>query len=269
MITSRGLSFSYPGGRRILSGIDFHIEKGESVALLGANGSGKSTLLGLISTLLPVTEGKLSVAGTIADSEMKRREIRRHIAYVFQNPDACFVSDTVLEDACFTPMNYGYSEKDAKDMALVSLEHYGILDKKDRLIDSLSGGEKERAILASVSALEKDLYIFDEVLTFLDGNARHTMLSLISQLKKDGKTIIFVTHDPDDALYFDRTMLLSDGKIAAFDETEKVLRDVDLLRSSGMRPCKATLIAQNLMKRGISLPFMPLGKEELCSLLGM
>ena len=269
MIVSRGLSFSYPGGRKILSDIDFHIGKGESVALLGANGSGKSTLLGLVSTLLTVTDGSLSVAGIEGKSERRRREIRRHIAYVFQNPDACFLSDTVLEDAVFTPINYGYSDKDAEKMALISLERYGMLDKKDRLIDTLSGGEKERAILSSISALEKDIYIFDEVLTFLDENARNVMLSLIRELQDEGKTIIFVTHSPDDALDFDKTMLLSNGRIVAFDRSEDVLRNTDLLRSAGMRLCKATLVAEDLEKRGIHLPCIPVRKEELCSLLGM
>ena len=269
MIEAEGLSFSYPNGRKVLKNLSFHVEKGSSIALLGANGSGKSTLLKLISTLSPVDKGKLRVAGIDADSERNRREIRRHIAYVFQNPDACFVEDTVLEDAMFTPLSYGMDEEDAKRIALSTLDRYGVLDKKDRSIRSLSGGEKERCILSSISSIPKDIYIFDEVLTFLDEKARETMLSLISSLRAEGKTIIFVTHDTEEALYFESTMLIKDGSILKYGRTEEVLSDMDALDSAGVRRTKSMDVYLALKERGLELASMPLGKEELCSLLKM
>ena len=269
MIEAEGLSFSYPNGRKVLKDMSFHIEKGSSLALLGANGSGKSTLLKLVSTLCPVDKGKLRIAGIDADSERHRREIRRHIAYVFQNPDACFVEDNVLEEAMFTPLSYGMDEEEARRIALSTLESYGVLDKRERTVRSLSGGEKERCILSSISSIPKDIYIFDEVLTFLDEKARETMLSLIYKLRKEGKTIIFVTHDTEEALHFDSIMLIKDGSILKYGRTRDVLADVEALDAAGVRRTKAMDIYLDLKERGVELSSMPLGKEELCSLLKM
>ena len=267
MIEASSVSFSYPNGRKVLKDISFHISEGDSVAILGSNGSGKSTLLKLITSLNHVTDGNLSVAGIDADSERNLREIRRHIAYVFQNPDACFVEDKVLEDAMFTPIAYGVDEVEARDLALKSLDRFGVLDKSNRTIATLSGGEKERCILSSVSSLPKDIYVFDEVLTFLDGKARETLLSIIGKLKEDGKTIIFVTHDTEEALQFDRTMLLSGGRIIRYGETREVLSDIPALEEAGVRRTKAMDIYLSLKERGVELSSMPFGKEELCSLL--
>lgn len=267
MIEATALSFSYENGRKVLDDISFRIEKGDGIALLGENGSGKSTLLKLIAALTPVIDGKLSVAGIPADSEKHRREIRSHIAYVFQNPDACFVEDTVLEDAMFTPLCFGMEERDAKEAALNALDSFGMLDEKDRSIRSLSGGEKERCILSSISSMPKDIYIFDEVLTFLDEKAKAVMLEEIEKLKQEGKTMIFVTHDTEEALHFEKTMLMKDGRIVSFGDTREVLRNVDLLESSGVRRTKAMDIYLTLKERGMELPSIPLGKEELCSLL--
>ena len=267
MIEATALSFSYPNGRKVIDDISFRIEKGESIALLGANGSGKSTLLKLISALTAVSEGKLSVAGISSDSERNRRKIRSHIAYVFQNPDSCFVEDTVLEDAMFTPLCFGMDELAARKTAMKSLEDFGVSAVAERSIRSLSGGEKERCILASISSIPQDIYVFDEVLTFLDEKARSVMLDAIDELGKKGKTIIFVTHDTEEALHFDKTMLMKDGRILDYGKTSEVLCNMDQLEEAGVRRTKAMDIYLLLKERGLELPVIPLGKEELCSLL--
>lgn len=269
LIECRNLFFSYPHSPCILEDVSFSLADSSSLAILGRNGSGKSTLLRIVATLLGFDSGSLFVAGFDAALASSASSIRRRTAYVFQNPDSCFVMDTVREDAAFEPRNYGYSAVQSYAMADRATERYGIEEKRFAEVRTLSGGEKERAVIASASALDAELYLFDESLAFLDENARSTMLSLVAELKGEGKSIVFVTQNSEDALLFDDTLLLSSGHVVATGPSREILRDTSLLCRCGIRPTRASSVALDLQARGMELPFMPVDKEELCLLCRM
>lgn len=262
IIDVKDLCFSYPGRKKILDGISFSVERGASVAVLGSNGSGKSTLLKLLSSLLLPTSGKILVDGFDSSDRKGSSHIRKSTAFVFQNPDACFVRDRVICDAEFTPLSEGYSDEDARAMAMESLERHGLAEMGNRKVNTLSGGEKERAIMASLSSSPKDIYYFDEALTYLDEVSRRELLRSISALRDEGKTVLFVTQSSEDALLFDRTLLLARGKVLAYGKSREILEDTELLKKAGIRLTRASSLALELQGLGVKFKTFPISKED-------
>ena len=148
------LSFGYGSfhqrlGDKVLKDINFCIDEGESVGLIGANGVGKSTMLKLLSGLLDMQEGRIRIAGL----EMKKEnlaQIRAEIGYVFQDSDSQLFMSTVYEDVAFAPRNYGKREETVERLTMRALGQVGMEGKKDRQIYRLSGGEKKLASIATV-----------------------------------------------------------------------------------------------------------------------
>lgn len=234
MIKIEDLRFCYRADRYVLDGVSLSVARGESVGIIGANGVGKSTFLKILTGLLPEYEGQIRIAG-ISLERKNYGEIRRRLGYVFQDSDSQLFMNTVEEDVAFGPMNYGFSGAEVKEAVRAALEKTHIEKLAKRHVYRLSGGEKKLAAIAGILALQQDegVILMDEPSASLDPANRENLIQVIKELKG---TKLLASHDLD-FIYdtCERTVLLSDGKIAYDGATKEILRDRELLEDNGLR----------------------------------
>lgn len=234
MIKIEDLRFCYRADRYVLDSVSLSVARGESVGIIGANGVGKSTFLKILTGLLPEYEGQIRIAG-ISLERKNYGEIRRRLGYVFQDSDSQLFMNTVEEDVAFGPMNYGFSGAEVKEAVRAALEKTHIEKLAKRHVYRLSGGEKKLAAIAGILALQQDegVILMDEPSASLDPANRENLIQVIKELKG---TKLLASHDLD-FIYdtCERTVLLSDGKIAYDGATKEILRDRELLENNGLR----------------------------------
>jgi cobalt transport protein ATP-binding subunit len=225
-IELRDVEFSYPDGRVALRGIDLSVGAGERVALLGPNGSGKTTLALHLNGILRASTGSIAVAGLeLTDTNLP--EIRRRVGLVFQDPNDQLFMPTVAEDVAFGPANLGLRGEDLDKRVASTLVQVDAADLAERPPHHLSGGEKRRASLATVLAMEPDILVFDEPTTGLDPAARRDLLIRLLTLEM---TQLVITHDLSLALEMcPRSVIVNDGVVVADGPTRDLLADPTLL----------------------------------------
>lgn len=227
-----GVRFAYPTGFA-LGGIDLRIEQGEMVAVLGPNGSGKTTLLKLMLGLLHPAEGEVHFEGRVLKG-LSRKELAQAMAMVPQEIALSFTM-TTAEVALLGRTPYlrrfrGPSREDREAVG-AAMAATDVLPFAGRPYDALSGGERQRVILAMALAQEPRLLLLDEPTRHLDLSHQLRILSLIQRFNRArGLTVVSAMHDLNlCALYFDRLVVLSSGRIVADGPPEKVIQQ-DLLR---------------------------------------
>lgn len=218
--------YAYPDGKKALNGINFRINHGEAVGVVGANGAGKSTLLNILLGVVFPSKGEVNV-GDIPLSKKTLPLIRQRIGLVFQDADDQLFMPTVYDDVAFGPRNYKLEEKEVERRVIKALETVGILHLKDRPPYKLSGGEKRAAAIATVLSMEPDILIMDEPTTALDPKSRRRLINL---LKEFSHTRIIATHDMDMVWETcERTIIINEGIIVADGLTKDILSDEKLL----------------------------------------
>ncbi|HUI55532.1 MAG TPA: ABC transporter ATP-binding protein [Bryobacteraceae bacterium] len=190
LIEVRNLRFRYEDGTQALNGVNFRLDPGESVALLGPNGSGKTTFVMHLNGLLS-GEGSIQVCGMSVESR-NLPAIRRKIGLVFQDSESQLFMPTVLEDVAFGPLNLGMSRRQAFDRAAVALERVGMADAASRAPYHLSAGEKRRVAIAGILAMDPEILVLDEPTTSLDPPAQRSLAELLAALPQ---AKILVSHD--------------------------------------------------------------------------
>ncbi len=225
-ISAQELGFTYPDGTAALESISFEIGHGESVAIVGANGAGKSTLLMHLNGILSPTRGSVRV-GDVPVTKETLSNVRKSVGFVFQDPDDQLFMPTVYEDVSFGPMNLGLPQADVDARALDALERVGATALKDRPPYRLSGGEKRAVAIATVLAMCPNALVLDEPSSNLDPRARRRLIELLSTFEH---TKIIATHDLDLALDLcERTIVISQGRVAADGPTRQIFEDEELL----------------------------------------
>jgi cobalt/nickel transport system ATP-binding protein len=220
LIQIRGLSYRYPDGTQALTGVDFHLDRGECVALLGANGSGKTTFVLHLNGLLE-GEGSVEVCGIALDRARADRagldRVRSKVGLVFQDSDEQLFMPTVLEDVAFGPLNLGLDPQAATARARAMLERVGMAEALTKAPYHLSAGEKKRVAIAGVLAMEPDILVLDEPTTFLDPPAQNHLTELLKSLPQ---AKIIVTHDVElagelatRAVFFERGRIAGEGTV--------------------------------------------------------
>jgi cobalt/nickel transport system ATP-binding protein len=190
VVEVRELRYRYPDGTEALRGVDFRLEAGESVALLGANGSGKSTFALHLNGLL-AGEGEVRVCGTEVRGDALP-EVRRKIGLVFQDSDTQLFMPTVLEDVTFGLLNQGVPADQARERARTALGRVGMAESPDKAPHHLSAGQKKRVALAGILVLEPEILVLDEPTTFLDPPGQRALAELLRNLPQ---AKILITHD--------------------------------------------------------------------------
>lgn len=223
--------YVYPNGYEALRGISLRITHGEKVALVGANGAGKSTLLLHTDGLLLPSAGRVVVGG-VTVTPRTLRLVRQSVGIVFQNPDDQLFMPTVEEDVAFGPANMGLTAEEIAERVRTALDAVGAADLARRSPFRLSGGEKKRAAIATVIAMQPSILVMDEPTANLDPRARRQIAELVRGFTH---TTLLATHDMElVAELCPRTIVLSEGRIAADGPTEALFADDLLLESAGL-----------------------------------
>ena len=220
LIEARGLRFRYDDGTEALKGVDFRLEAGESVALLGPNGSGKTTFMLRLNGLLE-GEGRVEVCGLPVESR-NYAAVRRKIGMVFQDSESQLFMPSVLEDVAFGPLNLGLSPADALSRAKKALATVGMEYAAGRAPYHLSAGEKKRVAIAGVLATDPEILALDEPTTFLDPPGQRALAELLAGLPQ---AKVIVTHNIPfavalcrRAVFFERGLIAADGPIGEIVE---------------------------------------------------
>jgi cobalt/nickel transport system ATP-binding protein len=215
-----------------LERVSFALTAGERVALVGPNGAGKTTLFLRLCGVLTGKPGEVTVCGRDPADPKQRKELPARVGVVFQNPDDQLFSATVLEDVAFGPLNMGATADEARATATAALAGVGLSGCEERSPHKLSGGEKRRAALAGVLAMNPAVLLLDEPSMFLDPRGRRELIRTVCDLPG---TLLIATHDLD--LVLDccpRTIVLDGGKLAADGPTADLLANEQLMTTHGL-----------------------------------
>ncbi|MEA1944133.1 MAG: energy-coupling factor transporter ATPase [Euryarchaeota archaeon] len=221
MIELSNVSFSYHE-KPVLRGINLHIRRGEYIGITGANGSGKTTLAKLLNGLLLPHKGCVMVDGRFTSDRESLLAIRRSVGIVFQNPDAQAIGETVEEDIVFGLENIGVPSSEIDCRIDRYLDMLGIKELRYRNISLLSGGQKQLVNLAAIMAMDPECIVFDEALSMMDRYNRKNVLEIISELNRDGTTIVIITHNPDDLVHCHRIVSIAEGRISLQEPAEEI-----------------------------------------------
>ncbi len=224
-IKVENLSFGY-GDHAVLHNVSFEAEKGSFLSVLGPNGVGKSTLFRCMLGLLKPSSGRVMVNGTDV-FQLSAKELAGQIAYIPQTHNPLFnfsVFDMVLMGTTAQTSAFSAPGKAQKLLAENALEFLGISHLKDRFYGSISGGERQLALIARAIAQQAKILVMDEPSSDLDFANRVHVMETVRKLVSEGYSVIQSTHDPDQAyLYSDKILALRDGKVLAFGSPQEVI----------------------------------------------
>mgnify|MGYP000812953996 FL=1 len=277
MIRAEKLVFEYDkrdedgnviGSRRAIDGVDIDIPQGSFVAVLGHNGSGKSTLAKHMNAILVPTDGTMWVDGKDTKDMEKLWEIRQSAGMVFQNPDNQIIGTVVEEDVGFGPENLGVPTKEIWKRVEDSLRTVGMLDRRKDSPNKLSGGQKQRVAIAGVIAMEPKCIVLDEPTAMLDPNGRKEVISAVEKLRREKNvTVILITHYMEEVVDADQVFVMDDGRIVMHGTPREIFSRVDELKKYRMDVPQVTMLADELIHRGVDLPKGILRREELVEAL--
>ncbi|WP_158068813.1 energy-coupling factor ABC transporter ATP-binding protein [Domibacillus epiphyticus] len=227
MIELQNVYSSYPDGTEVLKQINLTIKKGAKIAVLGASGSGKSTLFHHFTGLVRPYKGTVSLNGEVLTYKKKQlQEWRRKIGFVMQNPDMQLFAPTVEEDIMYGPLQLGWTMSEAKNASFEAMEACGILPLRYKPPHALSMGEKKRAAIAGVAAMNPDVFILDEPEAGLDPANVKKLTALINDFHNRGKTVIVSTHHVDFAYeWADQFIILDKGRLIRHDTASIVFSE--------------------------------------------
>jgi cobalt/nickel transport system ATP-binding protein len=206
------LEHIYPDKTKVeLCGIEFTVNKGEKVAVLGPNGGGKTTLIKHMLGMLSPSQGQIRVFGV--DPAKDFDKIRQRMGVVLQSVEEQLIGPTVLEDIIFSPLNYGYSKAASIEMASEIMQSLEITHLKNKIIHYLSGGEKRKVALAGALVLNPELLILDEPFSGLDLRSQRELINLINKISDEKCiSVVISTHDVELVAEFADTMYLISSK---------------------------------------------------------
>ena len=271
----KNLTYTYGGKTPFIndavSDVNFTIESGEIVGIIGHTGSGKSTLVSHLNGLLKPTDGKVLLEEKdIWENPKEIRKIRSKVGLVFQYPEYQLFEETVYADIAFGPKNMGLKGQELENRVKEISEIIGI--KPEYLEKSpfdLSGGEKRRVAIAGVMAMRPKVIIFDEPTAGLDPKGRQDVIEIIRQYRKvTGATVIIISHSMEDMAYLtDKLLVMSGGKLVMFDKTENVFKNGDALREIGLNVPIVTRVFYELKQLGLDVPLDVFTVEKAVNIL--
>lgn len=261
ILSMRGVTHLYnkgmPSESKAIDNIDLDIEQGELVGIIGHTGSGKSTLVQHFNGILKPESGTVTVDGVDIWSDKKAtREARFKVGLCFQYPEYQLFEETVYKDISFGPKNMGLSEKEIKDRVLAAVEYVGL--KRELLENSpfdLSGGEKRRAAIAGVIAMQPKVLILDEPTAGLDPIGRDTILDMIKTYReRTGSTILLVSHSMEDvARIATKVAVMNNARLEMYGTVDEVYSRAEQLREMGLNVPQISKIFENLKNKGYDL----------------
>ena len=258
----KNLSYVYGTGtpfeKTAVNNLSLSIEKGEFIGIMGHTGSGKSTLVQMLNGLMKPTSGQVLLDGEDIWANPKDiRKIRFKVGMVFQYPEYQLFEETVAKDIAFGHTNMGKSGAELEKAVNDAARFTGL---KDELLEKspfdLSGGEKRRAAIAGVIAMNPEVLVLDEPTAGLDPMGRDVLLSQIVQYHKERKnTVILVSHSMEDiARVADKIIVMNKSNLVMFDKTKEVFSKGRELEKIGLRVPQITKIMLELREKGFNVP---------------
>jgi cobalt/nickel transport system ATP-binding protein len=243
----------YPDMTKVqICGLDFIVNQGERVSILGANGCGKTTLLKHLMGVLVPRDGAVKVFGV--DPGKEYNKIRERIGVVMQDVDEQILGPTVYDDILFAPLNYGVERKKAEALAKDVIERLNIESIQGKIVHYLSGGEKKKVALAGALVMEPDLLILDEPFTGLDPTSRRDFIKTLNELNKEkGISFIMTLHEVDlvsevsDILY----LMHGHGDLSERGRPEEIFGRFKDLESFNLEEPTLTRLFKGLKKEGL------------------
>lgn len=265
-----------PFEQHAVRGISLEIREGELLGIIGHTGSGKSTFIQHLNGLLRPDTGRVLLEGKdIWDDPKKIRDVRFQVGMVFQYPEHQLFEDTIYKDIAFGPKNMGLSEEEVDQRVRQAAAYVGLPEELlEKSPFDLSGGEKRRAAIAGVMAMEPRVLILDEPTAGLDPRGREQVLSMIKEYQKTrGTTVLLVTHSMEDvARVADRVLVMANGQVAMLDTVERVFSRAEELERIGLTVPAVTKILLLLRRAGVAVDTaaytVPQAADQLLCLLG-
>ena len=250
--------------KTVLDGISLDIPSGQFVAILGPNGSGKSTLAKHLNVLLLPNEGTVWINGKDTHAKERLWEIRSQVGMVFQNPDNQIIGTSVEEDVAFGPENKNIEPEKIRKIVETVLRKVKLWDRRKASPSILSGGQKQRLATADALAGLPACLVLDEPTAMLDPDSRKEVINIVKELnRKEGMTIILITHHTDEVVDADRIVLMKDGKIIGDDIPKKIFADYELLKKAKMDIPPVVELGMWLKKQKIGLDEPVLQEQEM------
>ena len=258
IIEVKDLCFTYgiktPFEKKAVDSLNLSINEGEIIGLIGHTGSGKSTFVQMLNGLIRPTSGQVFLNGEDIWAKPKEiRKIRFKVGMVFQYPEYQLFDETVYDDIAFGPKNMGLSGEKIDATVKKAAKFSGLSEKllKKSPFD-LSGGEKRRAAIAGVIAMDPDVLVLDEPTAGLDPKGKSLLLSQINSYHRErNNTVIIVSHSMEDiAQIADRVLVMNKGRLEMFDTPKKIFAQAEKLESMGLRVPQITKIMISLKEKG-------------------
>jgi cobalt/nickel transport system ATP-binding protein len=226
------LDFTYPDGTRALRELRLHVVGGETIGLVGPNGAGKTTLFLCLAGVLRPQTGTMTVAGLDPTNQADRKQLPARVGIIFQNSDDQLFSTTVGDDVAFGPLNLGLPGEEVQRRVAAALAQVGLAGFQERVPFHLSGGEKRRAAIAGILAMQPEILLLDEPSMFLDPRGRRELIRFLAEL---AVTKIIASHDLDMILdTCQRGIVLDQGRVVADGPVRQLFSDRALMEAHGL-----------------------------------
>jgi cobalt/nickel transport system ATP-binding protein len=243
----------YPDMTKVqICGLDFVVNRGERVSILGSNGCGKTTLLKHLMGILIPRDGSVRVFGI--DPGKDYSKIKQKIGVVMQDVDEQILGPTVYDDILFAPLNYGMNRAEAGRLAESVIEKLNLGSIKDKIVNYLSGGEKKKVALAGALVTEPELLILDEPFTGLDPLSKRDLIRILNELNREkGITFIMTLHEVDlvpevaDVLY----LMHGHGDLSERGKPEEIFGKFKDLESFNLEEPTLIKLFKGLKKEGL------------------
>lgn len=259
MIKVEDVSFKYKNtDKKVLDNLNFEVNDGEVVAIVGENGSGKSTIGKLIAGILKLKQGNI----TIDDLDIKKdKRVQDKVGIVFQNPENQIIFSSIYDELAFSLKELDKLE--IEERINISLKQVGMLKYKNDNLYTLSLGQKQRIMIAEVLAKKPKIIVLDEPTTMIDSKGKDSIYKIIENLKKEGYTIICITNLTGEILIADRTLILKDGKIVSEIKKKELVEKANVLKQYDIKEPLLLEVLTKLKGNGINLSLKDFTVDEL------
>lgn len=263
IVQAKDLTFEYirrdeegnvEGITTAVDNVNIDIKAGDFVAVLGHNGSGKSTFAKHLNALVMPTEGTVYVDGMDTKDADNTLKVRQTAGMVFQNPDNQIVGTLVDEEVGFGPENIGVPTEEIWERVEKSLKAVGMYKFRNASPNKLSGGQKQRVAIAGIVAMKPKCIVLDEPTAMLDPLGRKEVIHVLHELnKKEGVTIILITHYMEEVIDADQVFVMDNGKVVMEGTPRQIFSQVDKLKELRLDVPQVTELAYELKKRDFLL----------------
>ena len=272
IVQAKDLTFEYirrdeegnvEGITTAVDNVNIDIKAGDFVAVLGHNGSGKSTFAKHLNALVMPTEGTVYVDGMDTKDADNTLKVRQTAGMVFQNPDNQIVGTLVDEEVGFGPENIGVPTEEIWERVEKSLKAVGMYKFRNASPNKLSGGQKQRVAIAGIVAMKPKCIVLDEPTAMLDPLGRKEVIHVLHELnKKEGVTIILITHYMEEVIDADHVFVMDNGKVVMEGTPRQIFSQVDKLKELRLDVPQVTELAYELKKEGLPVKDGIIRNEE-------